>query len=60
MNGKLEGCMLNNGLMAQRVHNHMDIAGWLKGFAMVYGVGGMGCVKEDGLRCHITRNDHKE
>ena len=22
---------------------------------MVYGVRGMGCVKDDGLRCHVTR-----
>ena len=55
MNGKLEGCMFNNGFMTQRVHEHMDIAGWLKGFATVYEVLNIKCVKDDGLRCHVIR-----
>ena len=25
------------------------------GFGTVYGISGTGCVKKDGLRCHITR-----
>ena len=47
MNEKLKDCMLNNGLMAQRMYKHMNIVEWLIGFTItVYGILNTECVKE--------------